>query len=63
MRDVSLATIERLLEYGCTIEKSTSGAEWPRVVLPDGRGYGRPTLEDAVREAIEHFEPMRDDTQ
>ena len=63
MRDVSLATIERLLKYGCTLEKSfvsNARGPWYRVALPDGGGYGRPTLEDAVREAIEHFEPVRD---
>ena len=58
MRDVSLATIERLvLTHGCTVEKGDNISGWPRVALPDGSGYGRPKLEDAARLAIEHFEP------
>ena len=57
MRDVSLATIERLLDQGCTIEKSDSFGCY-RVVLPSGCSFSQINLKNALLAGIEYFEPL-----
>lgn len=52
-----LEDLEELLRRGCTLEQSTSGAKWPRVVLPDRQGgFGRPRVAGAIAAALAHLE-------